>query len=117
MNGDPGYALQQLELAILDLATGAGDLRSRLKYIDSSHLHVINEHAFPEELKQDWKNIKKALSKKGPVKDSEGEIFTGAVDNTLRGMKSKTATKIANDILVLRDKLRGYFEDLAQNKP
>jgi hypothetical protein len=32
-------------------------------------------------------------------------------------MRNKTGTKIAKDILVLSDKLRGYFEDIAANNP
>ena len=115
MNGDAGYALQKLELSIIDLATGPGDIRSRLHYIFMNHLHVIDEHDFPNELKKDWNAIIKALTKKGPVKDEEGKIFSGSIQNTLRGMKSKTATKIANDILVISDKLRGYLEDIAAN--
>jgi hypothetical protein len=37
MNGDAGYALKKLELAILLLATGRGDVRSRLVVKCLSH--------------------------------------------------------------------------------
>lgn len=106
MNGDAGYALQKLELAILDLATGPGDIRSRLSSIYISHLHVVNVRDFPDELKEEWNSIIKSLTKKGPVVGTDGEIFTGSVDNTLRLMRNKTGVKIANNILVLRDRLR-----------
>ena len=117
MNGDSGYALQKLELAALDLAVGPGDIRSRLKDVYINHLHVINENDFPDSLKREWKNILKALTKKGPILDADGEVFTGSVDNTLRRMWNKTGVKIAKNILELKDKLRGYHEDLSSNNP
>ena len=117
MDGDGGYALQKLELSIIDLAIGAGDIRSRLHYVFMEHLHIINERDFPNEFKNDWSSIYKALTKKGPVINEEGKKFTGSVQHTLRGMKNKSATKIARDIVVLSGKLRGYFGDLAKNNP
>ena len=116
MNGDPGYALQKLELAILDLATGPGDIRSRLKSVYKEHLHIINENDFPDSLKPEWNAIKKALTKKGPLRDEDGEVITGSIDRTLHRMWNKTASKIANNMLVLRDRLEGYLNDIA-NQP
>ena len=40
MEGDAGYALQKLELAVIDMATDPGDIKSRLIYVYSNHLHV-----------------------------------------------------------------------------
>ena len=114
MNNDPGYALQKLELAILDLETGQGDIRSRLKSAYKEHLHVINENDFPDSLKPEWKAIKKALTKKGPLKDDNGEVVQGSIDRTLHRMWNKTASKIANNILILRDRLEGYLHDIAK---
>lgn len=68
MDGDAGYALQKLELSINDLAIGAGDIRSRLRHVFMEHLHVINERDFPNELKNDWVSICKALKKKARLK-------------------------------------------------
>ncbi len=57
MDGDAGCALQKLELSVIDLATGRGDVRSRLSNIYNDHLHILTERDFPEELREDWKWI------------------------------------------------------------
>jgi len=41
MNGDAGYALQKLELSIIELATGPGDIRSRLSAIYINHFTAV----------------------------------------------------------------------------
>lgn len=114
MNGDPGYALQKLELAIIDLATGQGDIRSRLKSAYSEHLRIISENDFPDSLKQEWNAIKNALTKKGPLKNDDDEVVIGSIDRTLHRMWNRTGSKIANNILILRDRLKGYLNDIAQ---
>lgn len=117
MKGDSGYALQKLDLSIVDLATGPGNIRTRLNHIFINHLHVINVNDFPEELKKDWENIINSLTKKGAVKDEQGEIIIGSVENTLKHIRNKTGSAISKDIVTLSDKLRGYFEDVAENNP
>ncbi len=116
MDGDARYALQKLELAIIDMATGSGDIKTRLKDAFTDHLHVINENDFPSSLKPFWRDIKKQLTRKGSAHDEDDGIYIGSISNTLHGMHKKTGTKIANNILVLRDRLIGYLEDVA-NKP
>ena len=116
MDGDAGYALQKLELAILDLATGPGDIRSRLKSAYFEHLRIINENDLPDSLKPEWNAIKISLTKKGPLKDEDGEVVSGSIDRTLHRMRDKTACNIANNILILRDRLEGYLNDIA-NQP
>ena len=54
MDGHAGYALQKLELAIIDLTTAPGDVRSRLSYAFRDHSHVLREDDFPDELKPEW---------------------------------------------------------------
>ena len=103
MNGDAGYALQKLELAIIDMATGPGDIKSRLEAVYFSHLHVINEKDFPDALKSQWRDIKKQLTKKGSISKS------------LFRLRKKTLAKIANNIVILSQQLRGYLEDVANN--
>ena len=115
MNGDAGYALQKLELAILDLATDPGDIRSRLRSIHINHLHVISETDFPDSLKPEWNAIIKALTKKGPLINEDGDVVVGSVDRTLHRMRNKTACTIANNILVLRDRLEGHLVDVASS--
>ena len=116
MDGDARYALQKIELAIIDMATGPGDIKTRLVDAFTDHLHVINENDFPSSLKPFWIDIKSQLTRKGAVQNEDGVKYIGAISNTLHRMHRKTGSKIANNILVLRDRLIGYLEDVA-NKP
>ncbi len=54
-----------------------------------------------------------ALTKKGPKINADGKVIVGAVDQTLKYMRNKTGSKIAVNILELRDNLTGYLEDIA----
>ena len=103
MEGDAGYALQKLELAVIDMATGPGEIKSRLIGVYSEHLHVVNEKDFPDTLKPQWREIKKQLTKKGSISKS------------LFRLHKKTLVKIANNIVILSQQLRGYLEDVANN--
>jgi len=105
MSGDPQYAFRQLDLAISDLATEPGDIRSRLRSVYMKHLHVIFESDFPGFLKPEWNAIVKALTKKGSLRDEEGKVIISAIDRTLHRMRNKTASKIANYIVELKDRL------------
>lgn len=113
MDGDPGYALQKLELSVIDLAVGEGDVRSRLSNIYYDHLHVLREQDFPDEFKREWASIDKALNAKGPRIDQDGEVYVGSLSNTLNRIRNKTGAKIASDIVLLSQNLRAYFEDLS----
>jgi len=111
MNGDSGYAFQKLPLAILILAIGKGDVRSRLSSAFYRELHVIRDGDFPASILPEWLWIKQRLTRKGPCVREDGSIYVGAVDNTLHAMRNLTGSKIAQRLIDLRDKLEGYLRD------
>lgn len=111
MEGDTGYALQKLELAVIDLATGGGDVRSRLEFVHREHLHILRERDFPIAFRSDWARIDSALKAKGPKTDSDGSVYVGALRHTLSRIRNKTGSRIASDIVVLAEKLRYYLEN------
>jgi len=49
--------------------------------------------------------------RKGPYKDLHGKKMDGSISNTLIGMKKKTASKIAGQIIDLYCKLQNYNEE------
>jgi hypothetical protein len=115
LSGDAGYALQKLELAILLLATGTGDIRSRLKIAYESELHIIQEEDFPEQLRPQWIWIKEKLTSVPPLRDDDGSITVGSLHRTVKRMRNSTGSKIAKRVIALRDELDGYFRDLARS--
>ena len=102
MEGDAGYALQKLELAVIDMATGSDRIKERLMYVYSEHLRILNDNDFPETLRPQWCDIKLRLTKKGSTSKS------------LYRLRKKTLVKIAEDIVILSQQLRGYLEDIAK---
>lgn len=81
MNGDAGYALKKLDLAILLLATGRGDVRSRLLNAFHAELAVVQDSDFPDNLQPNWLWIKQRLTRKGPRMRKDGTVLMGAVQN------------------------------------
>jgi hypothetical protein len=65
MGGDPGYALQRLEMAVAHLTTGEGGARTRLLEAAEGHLNFIHRRDIPEGLTERWDNIVAALTTQG----------------------------------------------------
>ncbi|MFQ5544050.1 MAG: hypothetical protein ACE5FY_06830 [Nitrospiria bacterium] len=92
------------------LATGRGDVRSRLKTAYMG-FWVLTEDHFPEEFRDDWKWIKNQLTKFGPLYDNSGErLISYPVEHTLSRIKNKTGQKIAEKIFYIGWALCTYDE-------
>jgi hypothetical protein len=115
VSDDAGYVLQKLELSILLLATGGGDVRSRLGTAYHRKLHVLREEDFPEHLRPQWLWIKRKLTSVPALRDENGSVTVGSLDRTLKRMRNSTGSQIAKRVIDLRDALEGYFRDLAQS--
>lgn len=89
---------QSTLLAVIEiLATFPGDMRARLK--DAfSEIDSISEINFPEELKDDWKLIRKQLTKYGPKCDCYGRVYMGSVEHTMSKIRNSTASRISDNI-------------------
>ena len=101
---DSLYALGKLSNAVYVLATGPGNVRSRLgdayEYISS-----VASSDLPEDLQQDLQWIKASVSKYEP-NDAEIRMGLRRLDATLGRIKNKTGVRIAQRIVELESKLR-----------
>jgi hypothetical protein len=92
-----GYAKEKLYEAILALAIGQGDVRSRL-YPAYLCVAGLREDDFPKEFQKDWAWIMRELTKYGPTYKPNGDLWYGSVENTLRNIRNSTGRKIAEKI-------------------
>ena len=111
MESDPGYALQKLRLAIDILATGEGETKERMRSAYPSELHLIQDDDVPERLKNRWIGIRKAILGKGPRRNTSGEVYVSAIDNTLKRRWRRTVAKAASDMIDLECRLEGYLNE------
>ncbi len=97
------YTHEKLSNAFYSLATG-GKIADRLvsAYIA---FHTLTEKDFPKELREDWQEIIKALTKYPPYKNYEGKITRGSVQMTAERIRTKTGVKIAKKIADLYYKI------------
>jgi len=111
------YARSKLGGAIWKLATGIGEIKSRLSdaYIE---LAIIQEGDLPEDLSEEWKMIKLDLTSgkmqyRTSVKDGKLiEEPVGRLASTLRYMRKKKAEDIAKRIYLLKSKVDVYVDEL-----
>ncbi|MDE0504491.1 MAG: hypothetical protein OXI86_10455 [Candidatus Poribacteria bacterium] len=106
--GDPQYALGNLEQAVYSLTVGEGNVRQRLLNAHSILIAVF-EDDFPEHLVEDWKWVQEQWTRFGPVMTPNGEVFLGSVENTLRRIRNRTGARIAVRLVTLRNDLRAYL--------
>ena len=103
--GDPQYALGNLESAVYELAVGQGDVRSRL--IEAHRvLSPLSENDFPEELAADWLWIDNEWTKSGPMMGPDGTERKDAFNNTLDSMRNAGRVDIAKRIYSLTEALQ-----------
>jgi len=99
--GDVLYAYSNFSKAVDTMATHPGSIKDRLVAAYNQFAPVL-EKDFPDELKADYKWVMEKLTKKDPIFDE------GSVRATLYGMHTKTAVKIAEKILDLRNRLESF---------
>ncbi len=85
-------AIDRFESAVESLATGPGDVRSRLEdaYLT---IFVFNENELPEEVRKDFLWVADSLTKKEPSHKRDDALHA-----TLRHMNNSTGSKIAQKI-------------------
>ena len=108
MTGSPGYAFEKLSVAMETLATGPGDVRSRL--LDAySTFHPAGEKDFPEHLRADWRWVYAQLTRYGPILDYKGNVDRGSVENTMNRIQRSTGVKIAKKLVYLHEQLSVFL--------
>ena len=100
IHGPAKYAHQLLSSAIDTLATGPGDVRSRIleAYLT---IHPLTPEHFPAPLREEYAWVLRQITRHGPQIDYMGRIRKGAVEVSLAHMRNSTGVKIAQKLLAL----------------
>lgn len=101
------YVLGNLRRASDALASGSGNVKKRLGNAFISHLFVIGDPDFPDNLVGDWQWIMDRLTAAGP--DEQGH---DSVNRTLSPMTDEEAAEIVQRILALERKYRSAVQSL-----
>ncbi len=102
-----GDAFVKFNSAVFELATGPGDVRSRLwkAFLEFS---PVTEKDLPEYLRDDYRWIKKMLVR---YKDRVHYRGSGDVQTTLYWMRNTTGSRIAEKIVNICERLREYSNE------
>jgi hypothetical protein len=106
-HGPAKYAHQLLSRAVDSLATGPGDVRSRLGAAYSTFHPLTPEH-FPEPLRTDFEWVMKQLTRRDPYINHEGHVQKGSVEVSLEHMRNSTGVKIAEKLVQLHHAIDAY---------
>ena len=98
------YAREKFGLAVHKLATGEGDVRKRL-IIAFREIWHLEPTAVPKHLVRDLSWIKRQMTRLGPLRDENGEVWRRAVEHTMSRIRNSTGAKIAERIYRVNSKL------------
>ena len=91
------YTVEKLTTALSVLVSHPGDARERLN--DAFfNLRMLQSRDFPPHLQNKWKWVMKEMTKFGALRDHEGVVWRESVENTMRRIRKKTASKIIKEI-------------------
>jgi len=112
LEGKYWYAYEKFSSAIHTLATGAGDVRSRLNDAYLGPLWVIRPEHLPEDLQEDLIWIKNKITKYKEIWPGQLEelkrfphLCPNPVEATLRRIRRSTGAEIARRIFKIYDSL------------
>jgi hypothetical protein len=91
------HAAKELTDAIETLATGTGDVRSRLLTASVAIL-LTQRDDFPESKRAIWDQVIKTVSRFEPYFETRSGAFLNTPKNATRGMKNITAQRAAKQI-------------------
>jgi hypothetical protein len=98
------YINEKLSDAVYKLATGPGDVRSRL-YSILPKILILSEHSLPPELKKELNWIQNKLTEKNRTQ------YGYDLGRTLRTMRNNTGSKIAERIVDLQFRVEELIEE------
>lgn len=108
------YAIEKLSAATSILSSKKGDVKSRL--LDAyMKFHTLSESDFPDDLKDDWLYIHNNLTSEKPTIDSNREVISGKLQNTLKILDTDTCNQIVSRISYLETQLR-YSRKTSTNR-
>jgi hypothetical protein len=91
---------EKVRSSVYRLAVGEGDVRDRLRRA-YKELRSLRREDVPPELLDEWKSILSALTRLGPERDSDGDIYQTSITHTLSRIRNSTGRKIAERIWAL----------------
>lgn len=94
------YAKEKLLIAVEALATGPGDVRSRLKKAYWT-FNRLKAEQLPPQMQEDWRWVLEQMTNRGPLLDQKGKVMRDSVENTMCRIKNRTGAKIAKKIFRL----------------
>ena len=108
MESRASYTLNKFSQAVWVLATGPGDVRSRLH---EAYISLAGASAsdLPDDLRADFKWVTDQLGRYEPT-DVQRRRGWGSLDATLTKIKNKTGVKIAERIVAIELELRRRLE-------
>lgn len=92
--------MEKLTTALFTLVTGEGDARARLRSAYFS-FHTLKNTDFPLDQQKQWDWVTAQMTKCGPLRDSRGRVLVSDVENTMKHIQNKTASKIIQAIYEL----------------
>ena len=122
MNSQYSYALVQFNKAIYVMATGRGDIRSRMRRVFESSLSTISVEKLPPEAKPLWEKAHKIATKYDERYTGEREEFNGyrgdfenhqpgLYEATFKRVRKITAQEVAELICQIWDILKTACEE------
>lgn len=103
MSASYNYSRGILRQVVYILATGKGDVRSRL-LMTYRHIRMLNTDNMPSELHGDLKWIKRMMVKYGASVDDYGAVES-ALKHTMRRIRNSTGKTIAEEICSIYSRL------------
>ena len=91
---------EKFHASLRRLAVGEGDVRSRLRGA-YRYLRMLSPEEVPLALRDEWASILKSLTRHGPETGPDGELYRGAVDNTMTRIRNSTGRAIAERVYAL----------------
>ena len=98
--GTERYAFEKFTQAVYALATGPGDVRSRLR-VAFSYFNTVKPEYLPPELRDDFRWVIDTMTRREPRYKGEGRLQA-----SLATMQNRTGAKIAKRIVEIQDRLR-----------
>lgn len=97
-------AREKLMDAEYRLAVSEGDVRERLRRAYTP-LRRLSAEDLPADLRDEWREILRELTRHGPERDSDGHVWRSSIDHTMSRIRNRTGRRIAERIYRLRAQL------------
>ena len=105
ISGSPVYALEKFSVVVRGMATGPGDVRSRLEGAFVT-FHTIRAEDLPPSLRRRFRSVVRALTRREARREGEGKLHA-----SLAQMQNRTGAAIARKIVEIDEGLRLYCEN------